>query len=179
MGLIPGPLQWVKDPALPQLWHRLQLQIGVDPWPRNFHMLCVWPKIKVNIEKVICVNSLNKHPNIFYFQENLKLNVNSKLSSYVNFYFSNMFKADYKYPNNDVATVLAGAGGRGIFSLQQLVLEDTVFVENESYHQRSIILQAKYVNVDLQYAHLNAFNFPKDSSTQDSTKSLTKVSKSF
>ena len=22
-GLIPGPAQWVKDPMLPQLWHRL------------------------------------------------------------------------------------------------------------------------------------------------------------
>ena len=33
--LIPGPAQWVKDPALPQLQHRLQLQLGADPWSRN------------------------------------------------------------------------------------------------------------------------------------------------
>jgi hypothetical protein len=32
--------------------------------------------------------------------------LNSKLSSYVNFYFSNMFKADYKSPGKNVATVL-------------------------------------------------------------------------
>ena len=29
--------QRVKDPALPQLWRRLQLQCQFDPWPRNFH----------------------------------------------------------------------------------------------------------------------------------------------
>ena len=32
---IPGPVKWVKDLALLQLWHRLQLQLGFDPWPRN------------------------------------------------------------------------------------------------------------------------------------------------
>ena len=36
--------QWVKDPALPQLWHRLQLWLRFDPWPENSHMLLVWPK---------------------------------------------------------------------------------------------------------------------------------------
>ena len=30
--------EWVKDSALLQLWYRLQLQCGFDPWPRNFHM---------------------------------------------------------------------------------------------------------------------------------------------
>ena len=35
-----SPAQWVKDPALQQLWHRLQS----DPWPGNFHMLQVWPQ---------------------------------------------------------------------------------------------------------------------------------------
>ena len=30
-GLIPGPVQWVKDPVLLQLWCRLQLQLGFDP----------------------------------------------------------------------------------------------------------------------------------------------------
>ena len=28
----------LKDPALPQLWIRLQLQLGFNPWPGNFHM---------------------------------------------------------------------------------------------------------------------------------------------
>ena len=32
---IPGPAQWVKDPALPQLWHRWQLYLRSDPWRRN------------------------------------------------------------------------------------------------------------------------------------------------
>ena len=27
-GLIPGLDQWVKNPALPQLWHRLQMWLG-------------------------------------------------------------------------------------------------------------------------------------------------------
>ena len=27
--------QWVKDPPLPQLWCRLQLQIGFNPWPEE------------------------------------------------------------------------------------------------------------------------------------------------
>ena len=34
-GLIPGPAQWVKDPALLQLWHRSQKQLRFHPWPRG------------------------------------------------------------------------------------------------------------------------------------------------
>ena len=33
--LIPGPAQWVKDPALLQLQLRLQLWLGSDLWPGN------------------------------------------------------------------------------------------------------------------------------------------------
>ena len=44
MGLIPGPVQWVKELVLSQLWHSLQLWLGFDPWPGNFHILRVWPK---------------------------------------------------------------------------------------------------------------------------------------
>ena len=33
IGLMAGPAQWVKDPTLLQLWHRLQLQLRSDPWP--------------------------------------------------------------------------------------------------------------------------------------------------
>ena len=30
-----GLAQCLKDPALPQLQHWLQLRLGYDPWPRN------------------------------------------------------------------------------------------------------------------------------------------------
>lgn len=32
-GSIPGPVQWVKDPVLLQLWLRSQPQLRSDPWP--------------------------------------------------------------------------------------------------------------------------------------------------
>jgi len=38
---IPSPEQWVKDPALLQLWYRLQLRLRLDPWSGNF---LVWPE---------------------------------------------------------------------------------------------------------------------------------------
>ena len=44
--MILGPVQWVKDPVLPQLWHKLQLQLRLDPWPRNFHAQQVQSKKK-------------------------------------------------------------------------------------------------------------------------------------
>ena len=34
-GSIPAPAQWVKDLALPQLKHRLQLWLRFDAWPEN------------------------------------------------------------------------------------------------------------------------------------------------
>ena len=37
-------VQWVKDPVLLWLWHRPQLPLRFDPWPRNFHMQRVPPK---------------------------------------------------------------------------------------------------------------------------------------
>lgn len=40
--MIPGLVQWVKDLVLPQLWHRSQLWLGFDPWPRDLHKLWVW-----------------------------------------------------------------------------------------------------------------------------------------
>ena len=48
-------VQQVKDPALPQPWHRSQPQRGFDPWPGNFHMPWVWPKIKKR-------KNMEKHP---------------------------------------------------------------------------------------------------------------------
>ena len=32
-GSIPGPAQWVMDPAIPKLWLRLQSWLGFNPWP--------------------------------------------------------------------------------------------------------------------------------------------------
>ena len=43
MGSIPSLAPWLKDPVLPQLWYRSQMQLGFSPWPRNFHMLWVRP----------------------------------------------------------------------------------------------------------------------------------------
>ena len=37
-GSMPDPGQWVKDPGLLQLWCRLQLQLGFDPWAGKVHM---------------------------------------------------------------------------------------------------------------------------------------------
>ena len=34
-GSIPNLELWVRDPTLPQLWFRLQLWLGSDPWPGN------------------------------------------------------------------------------------------------------------------------------------------------
>ena len=45
-GLSPGLTKWVKDSALLQLWCRLQLRLGFDPWPGNLHMLQVQLKKK-------------------------------------------------------------------------------------------------------------------------------------
>lgn len=52
-GLIPGRVQWVKDPGLLQLQCRLQhlqcrwqLKLRFDPWPGNFHILQGWLKKK-------------------------------------------------------------------------------------------------------------------------------------
>ena len=39
--------QGVTDLALLQLWHRAQLQLGSDHWPRSFHMPQAQPKKKV------------------------------------------------------------------------------------------------------------------------------------
>jgi len=44
--LIPSLAQWFKDLALLQLWRKLHLRLGFDPWPENFHMPWVQPKKK-------------------------------------------------------------------------------------------------------------------------------------
>ena len=43
---VPTVVQWVKDLAFLQLWHRSQLWLRFAPWPGNFHMLWVQPKNK-------------------------------------------------------------------------------------------------------------------------------------
>ena len=45
----PIPAQWVKDPALLQLWLKSQLRLRSDPWPRNSICLLGWPKKKKKI----------------------------------------------------------------------------------------------------------------------------------
>ena len=41
--------QWVKNPALLQLWHRSQLQLKFHLWPGNFHM--PWVLLKKEKQK--------------------------------------------------------------------------------------------------------------------------------
>ena len=36
---VPGPAQWVQDPALLQLQFKSRLLLGSDPWPRSFRDL--------------------------------------------------------------------------------------------------------------------------------------------
>ena len=43
-GLIPSQVQWAKDLAELELWHRPRMWLGFSPWPRNFHMPWVQPK---------------------------------------------------------------------------------------------------------------------------------------
>ena len=45
-GLIPGPAQWVKDPALQQLQLKLQLWLRSDPWPGN----CICHKVAKKVK---------------------------------------------------------------------------------------------------------------------------------
>ena len=43
----PTPHDGLKEPVLPQLWHRSQLWLRFTPWPRNYHMLLVSHKKKI------------------------------------------------------------------------------------------------------------------------------------
>ena len=59
-GSIPSLVQWVKDPALLQLWRGSQLPPGFNSWPRNFHTLGAWP---LNKEKKILFHTHTpQHP---------------------------------------------------------------------------------------------------------------------
>ena len=55
-GSIPGLAQWVKDLVLAQLWHRLQLWLGSDPWPGNFICHGAAKKDKKKGNKYIHIN---------------------------------------------------------------------------------------------------------------------------
>ena len=52
LGSVPSPAQWVKDPLLPWLQLRSQLQLGSDPWPGMGTPCAVeWPKKNVFISE--------------------------------------------------------------------------------------------------------------------------------
>ena len=41
---VPAVVRWLKEPVLLQLWQRLQLRLGCNPWPGKFCMPWVWLK---------------------------------------------------------------------------------------------------------------------------------------
>ena len=61
VGSIPGPAQWIKDLALPQLWCRSQLWLGSDPWLQKSICHRVAKKEKQKKNKAAKVSS---HPAI-------------------------------------------------------------------------------------------------------------------
>lgn len=62
MSLNPSQAQWIKDLVLLQLWHRLQLQLGFNPQPGNFHVPQVQPRKKKNKkQKTVLVEKPNLH----------------------------------------------------------------------------------------------------------------------
>ena len=69
-----APRQWVKDSALLQL----QLQLGFNSWPRNFHMPRVQPQEKKNcFRKIVtkCSSFINGY--IWSIKELSKLDIKS------------------------------------------------------------------------------------------------------
>ena len=55
LDLTPHPVQWVKDLALPHLWHRLQVQLRLDSWfdPWKLSYATGVAKINKKISKVL------------------------------------------------------------------------------------------------------------------------------
>ena len=54
---VPSPARQsvLRDSVLWQLWCKSQLQLRFNPWPRNFHILHIWPLKKK--KKVIPKNT--------------------------------------------------------------------------------------------------------------------------
>ena len=51
MVVVPSLVQWIKDLALLQLKHRLQLGLQFSPWPWNLRRLCIKRKKKKEEEE--------------------------------------------------------------------------------------------------------------------------------
>ena len=64
-GSIPSLAQCVTDPVLLQLWCRLQLELGSDPWLRN--SICCGVAKKEKEKKKKKKKSLSFHWKLFYF----------------------------------------------------------------------------------------------------------------
>ena len=64
--------QWVKDTALSQLWLRLLLQCGFDPWPRDFYVTRVRPKKMINSSAILCTGQgqLEIEYFLFFIEQN-------------------------------------------------------------------------------------------------------------
>ena len=74
-GLIPRPAKWIKDPALLQQQHRVQLWPSSDPWP-GIPYAVGWKK-KECITTVIIEGLKENYGNSFKFM-NLKENERQK-----------------------------------------------------------------------------------------------------
>ena len=55
---VPGLTQRVKDTALLQLWHRLQLRFGSDPWPGK--SICCGAAKKEKKKKKVVINKVKR-----------------------------------------------------------------------------------------------------------------------
>ena len=61
-GLIPGPAQWVKDPALPWLWHRVATVAQMWSLARELSMPQGGQKRKKKCSRILSIPSKEEYP---------------------------------------------------------------------------------------------------------------------
>ena len=65
-GSIPSLAWWVKDPVLLQLWLRLEMKLGCDPWPRNSICQAPLPQKKI-AESLVVRLKMHKGTDVFAY----------------------------------------------------------------------------------------------------------------